>query len=153
MSNENTSLKNVTQSGDSNTTDSTVIGKSKIYQRPLLIVAGSLLVLLVWVAGVGQSGGQHLTSSVHEIAKVAVTLVDYEEDSTNLALTKDIFGLNSVSENDEGRFCLPMINCGSCKTGGYDNGFRCTSCGGQCYCCRDGCGFKFKYSTGYKNCL
>eukprot|EP00751_Fragilariopsis_kerguelensis_P035118 CAMPEP_0170938576 /NCGR_PEP_ID=MMETSP0735-20130129/21296_1 /TAXON_ID=186038 /ORGANISM="Fragilariopsis kerguelensis, Strain L26-C5" /LENGTH=43 /DNA_ID= /DNA_START= /DNA_END= /DNA_ORIENTATION= len=43
MTNENTSLKNTTLAGDSNTTHGMVIGKSNTYQRTFLIVAGSLL--------------------------------------------------------------------------------------------------------------
>jgi len=87
-----------------------VIGKINTCQRTLLIVAGSLLALLVLIAVAGPSGGHHLQSSANDIAKDAVTLVDFEADSTNLALTKDIFGFGVVSEDDEG--CL----IGSCIT-------------------------------------
>ena len=48
-------------------------------------------------------GGQHLQSSAHGIAEGAVALADSSVDSVNLALTKDIFGLGAVSENDEGK--------------------------------------------------
>ena len=92
MPTENTSLKNVTPAGDSNTTHEMVIGKSNTYQRPLLIVAGSLLALLVLIAVAGTSVDQHLQSSTHEITKGAEALSDYQADSANLALTKDIFG-------------------------------------------------------------
>ena len=60
MSTENTSLKNTTPGGDSTTFNELVIGKINTYQRPLMIVAGSLLALLVLVALAGKSGGQHL---------------------------------------------------------------------------------------------
>ena len=102
MSTENTSLKNVTPAEDSNITNKMVVGKSNTYQRPLLIVASSLLALFVWIAVAGTSGGHYLQSSVHEIAKGAVALADYQVDSTNLVLTKDIFGLGVVSEEDDG---------------------------------------------------
>jgi len=67
MPTEHTSLKNTTPAGDSNTTNEMVVGKSKIYQRSFLIVAGSLLALLVLIAIAGTSGGQHLKSSTVEI--------------------------------------------------------------------------------------
>ena len=102
MPTENTSLKNTTPAGDSNTTNAMVIGKISPYQRTFLIVAGSLLALLVLVAVAGTGGGQHLQSSANEIAKDAVTVTDYPADSANLALTKDIFGFGDVSENEEG---------------------------------------------------
>ena len=102
MSTENTSLENVTPDGNSNTTDKMSIVKRNIYKRPLLIVAGSFFVLLVWAVAAGQSGGQPLQSSASEITEGAGAPVDYQVDTINLALTKDIFGLNSVSENDEG---------------------------------------------------
>ena len=103
-STENTPLKNVTPaSGDSNPSIEIGIFNGNTYQRSFLIVAGSLLTLLVWIAVAGTSGGQHLQSSTHEIAKGAVALADYQVDSANLALTKDIFGVDAVSENDEGK--------------------------------------------------
>ena len=103
MSTENTSLKNTTPAGDSNTSTEMVIGKINTYQRTFLIVAGSLLAVLVWIAVAGTGGSQYLQSSAHEITKGAVALADYQVDSANLALTKDIFGLGAVSENDEGK--------------------------------------------------
>ena len=103
MATENTSLKNTTPAGDSNTTNEMVIGKINTYQRTFLIVAGSLLALLVVIAVAGASGGQHLQSSAYEIAEGAMALTDYQVDSTNLALTKDIFGLGAVSEYDAGK--------------------------------------------------
>eukprot|EP00751_Fragilariopsis_kerguelensis_P028285 CAMPEP_0170868074 /NCGR_PEP_ID=MMETSP0734-20130129/23287_1 /TAXON_ID=186038 /ORGANISM="Fragilariopsis kerguelensis, Strain L26-C5" /LENGTH=52 /DNA_ID=CAMNT_0011245665 /DNA_START=83 /DNA_END=237 /DNA_ORIENTATION=- len=47
---ENTSLKNTTLAGDSNTTAEMVTGKSNTLHRPFLIIAGSLLALLVLIA-------------------------------------------------------------------------------------------------------
>merc|ERR1712161_24411 len=94
-------LKNTTPAGDSTTTNEIVIGKINTYQRTFLIVAGSLLALLVLIVVAGTSGGQHLQSSANEIAKDAVALADYQVDSANLALTKDIFGMRAAFENDE----------------------------------------------------
>merc|ERR1712238_184429 len=77
-----------------------VIWKINTYQRTFLIVAGSLLALLVLIAIADTSGGQHLQSSPHAIAKGAVVLADYQVDSANLAaLTKDIF---TTYETDHG---------------------------------------------------
>merc|ERR1712238_576940 len=102
MSTEHTSLKNTTPAGDSNTTNEMVIGKSNTYQRPLLIVAGSLLALLVLIAVAGTSGGQHLKSSEAEISQGgAGALAEYQVDAANLALTKEIFGMGAVSEKKE----------------------------------------------------
>ena len=93
MPTEHTHFKNAPRAGESNSTDETVvIGKGSTYQRPLLIVAGSLLTLLLLIAGAGTSGDQHTQSSTHEIAKGAVTLKDYQPDS--------IFGLGAVPENN-----------------------------------------------------
>merc|ERR1712161_169747 len=105
MPTENTFLKNTTPAGDSNTTKKMVIGKINNYQRSFLIVAGSLLALLVLIAVAGKSGGQHLQSFVHEFTKGSGSLADYQVHSANLVLTKDIFGMGAVSENDEG-VCL-----------------------------------------------
>ena len=63
MLNKNTCLKNVTPAGDYSTTYETVIGKSNAYQHSLLIATGSLLVVFLWVAVVGTSGGQYLQIS------------------------------------------------------------------------------------------
>jgi len=105
MSTEHTFLKNTTLAGDSNTTNEMVIGKINTYQRTFLIVAGSLLALLVLIAVAGTSGGQHLQSSAHEITQGAVALEDYQVDSANIALTKDIFGLGDISKNEVGCLC------------------------------------------------
>ena len=102
MSTENTSLKNTTPAGDSNSSNKVVIGKINNYQRTFLIVAGSLLALLVLIAVAGPIRGQHLQSSSDKIAEDAVALADYQVDSANLALTKDIFGMGAISENEEG---------------------------------------------------
>jgi len=76
MANENTLLKNTTPVGDSNTTNEMVIGKTNTYHRTFLIVAGSLLALLVLIAGAGTSSGQYLQSSVNEIAEGDAALAD-----------------------------------------------------------------------------
>merc|ERR1719491_1170666 len=101
-----------------------VIGKINTYQRTFLIVAGSLLALLVLVAVAGTGGGQHLQSSSHEITESAVALADNQVDSANLALTKDIFGVNAGSENNEG--CSCACNCCKCNT------YIVLCCGGTC---------------------
>jgi len=101
MPTESTSLKNVSLAGDSTTTNEMAIGKSNTYQRTFLIVAGSLLTLLVWIAMAGKSAGHYFQSSEHEMADDAVALADYQVDSTNLALTNNIFG-GAVSENKDG---------------------------------------------------
>jgi len=93
MTTENTSLNHTTPAGDSNTTNGMVIRKINTYQKTFLIVAGSLLAMLVLIAVAGHSGGggdQYLT--VTEIAKGgASTLAEYQVDTTNSALAKDIF--------------------------------------------------------------
>eukprot|EP00751_Fragilariopsis_kerguelensis_P030133 CAMPEP_0170924618 /NCGR_PEP_ID=MMETSP0735-20130129/11777_1 /TAXON_ID=186038 /ORGANISM="Fragilariopsis kerguelensis, Strain L26-C5" /LENGTH=183 /DNA_ID=CAMNT_0011324505 /DNA_START=134 /DNA_END=686 /DNA_ORIENTATION=+ len=102
MSNENTSLKIVTSAGDSNTPHETVIGKRNTYQRPLLIVAGSLLALLVWIVVTGKSNGPYFKSSAQEITKDAgtVALADYQVDTGNSALKNDVF--NSYESGEDG---------------------------------------------------
>merc|ERR1712238_198672 len=106
-------------------TNEMIIWKITNYQRTFLIVAGSLLALLVLIVVAGTSGGQHLQSSANEIAKDAVALADYQVDSANLALTKDIFGMRANSENDESCDCVEGTTC-DCKCVG-----RCVPCG---YC-------------------
>jgi len=104
--------KKVTPAGESNTTHGLVIGKSKTFQRPLVIVAGSLLTLLVLIVVTGTSGGQHLQSSTQMIAQEEVALRDYQLDSATLALTQDIFGVANASEDEPEGFCCPYdINC------------------------------------------
>eukprot|EP00751_Fragilariopsis_kerguelensis_P023786 CAMPEP_0170877030 /NCGR_PEP_ID=MMETSP0734-20130129/30060_1 /TAXON_ID=186038 /ORGANISM="Fragilariopsis kerguelensis, Strain L26-C5" /LENGTH=104 /DNA_ID=CAMNT_0011259211 /DNA_START=76 /DNA_END=390 /DNA_ORIENTATION=+ len=102
MPTENTSLKNTTPAGDSNTSNKMVNGKINTYQPTFLIVAGSLLALLVGIAVANTIGGQHVQSSAHVNAEGAVALTDYQADSAILALTNNIFGLGAVSENNEG---------------------------------------------------
>jgi len=76
MATEITSLKNTTPVGDSNTTNEMVVGKISTYRRSFLIVAGSLLLLLVLIASAGTSSGQHLQSSVSEIAEGNAALLN-----------------------------------------------------------------------------
>ena len=103
-STENTHLKNVTpEIGESSPSVEIGIMQGNTYQRPILIVAGTLLTLLVWIVMTDKSAGHHFQSSAHEMADGTVALADYQIDSANLALTKDIFGLGAVSENDEGK--------------------------------------------------
>merc|ERR1711865_1246680 len=96
-------------------TNEMVIGKSNTYQRTFLIVASSLLAMLVLIVITGTSGGQHLTSSAAKIAEVgADALAEYQGDSTNYALTKDMFGMGAVAENEKncciGKFCWECPN-------------------------------------------
>merc|ERR1712161_104020 len=124
---ENTSLKNTTPAGVSNTNTQMAIGKINTYQRSFLIVAGSLLALLAFIVVAGTIGGQHVQSSAHEDARGAVALVDYQGDTTNVALTKDIFGFNAVAENNE--VCCSELGV-------------CCSCNGCCSWCRKPCCLK-----------
>jgi len=130
MPTENTSLKNTAPAGDSITTKKIVVGKINTYQRTFLIVAGSLLTFLVLIAVASTSGGQHLQSSVHKIAEGAVALADYQVDSSNSAITKDIFGLAAVSENDKsckcGAFCPK--ECSSCTLWPFTCSKKCSVC-------------------------
>ena len=80
-----------------------VIGKSNTYQRPLLIVAGFLLALFVWITITNKKGGHYFNISAQKIDNGADAIADYQVDTANLALTKDIFGVNNVSDNDEGK--------------------------------------------------
>ena len=100
-STENTHLKNVTPDGDSNPSVEIGVVKGNTYQRPFLIIAGSLLTLLVWIAVAGKSGGHQIKSSAKEITEGADALAVYQIDTTNLALAQDIFGVNAVSENEK----------------------------------------------------
>jgi len=140
MLTENTSLKNTTPAGDSNTSTEMVIGKINTYQRTFLIVTGSLLALLVVIAVAGTNDGQRLQSSAYEIAEGAVALADYQVDSVNLALT-NIFDLDAVSESDddysdEGCINLGIPNGSYCCN--YCNGF-CSKCCSSCMGCRGEC--------------
>jgi len=131
MPTENTSFQNTTPAGDSTTTNVKVIGKSNTHQRSFLIVASSLLVLLVLVAVAGESGGQ-------PIPKSAGALVDYQLDTTNLALGKDIFGKDKASlKGGDGTctcrvigtykpYCDEKTNCWACC--GHISWNPCSSC-------------------------
>jgi len=101
MSTENTSLKNVTPAGDSNTTNEMVIGKINNYQRTFLIVAGSLLALLVLIAVAGNNDGPYFKSSAQESAEGAGALADYQVDTANLAVTQDIFSMGEGPKDDD----------------------------------------------------
>ena len=101
MSTANTSLKIVTPAGDSNITAGMVVGKFNTYHHSLFIVAGSLLTLLVLIAGVSTSSAQYLRSSTHKITDGAVALTDFQLDSAKLAPTKDMFGIRTVSKTDK----------------------------------------------------
>jgi len=167
MPTENTSLKNITPTGDSNTTHEMVIEKSNTNHRTFLIVAGSLLALLVLIAATGTSGSHHLQSSAHEIAtgkekkkgkfegakekkkgkfEGAVALADYQVDSANEALNKDNFGVDT-SELDEntGEGSKLKIDpfhgfCSRCVVLGEGHCDGIGSCEEGYCCCFNGCG-------------
>ena len=80
-----------------------VIGKGNIYQHSFLIVTSSLLALLVLVAVTGKWGGHHSNLSAHEFDKAASVLADYQAETANSALVKDIFGISAVSEIEDGK--------------------------------------------------
>ena len=104
-STENTHLKNDTPaSGDSNPSVEIGIFNGHTYQRPFVIVAGSLLTLLVWIAVSGKSGGHQLTPSAFEIVEDADALANYQVDTAQSVLIKDIFGVDTVSKNEGGSF-------------------------------------------------
>mmetsp|Transcript_31280 Transcript_31280/g.35006 ORF Transcript_31280/g.35006 Transcript_31280/m.35006 type:complete len:141 (-) Transcript_31280:190-612(-) len=126
MSTENTSLKIATQDEDSNSAQKMSIDKRSIYQNPFFIIASSLLALLVLVAVAGTNGDQHLQSSTHKIAEGGVALADYQVDSTNLALTKDIFGLNAVEgcSCKTGNNCCIINPCSCCKINSDGTGWE-----------------------------
>jgi len=141
MPTENTSLKNTTPAGDSNTTNAMVIGKINTYQRSFLIVASSLLALLVMIA-----------FSAAEIAKGGTgALAEYQVDNTNSAL---IFGFGGHPVNDPPVCCrcglfIGTRKCGMCsgKMDGdcihlwYNGKCRCNLCcttdtgDGRVVCC------------------
>jgi len=147
MLTEHTHLKNASQAGDSNATDETdVIGKSNTYQRPLLIIAGSLLAFLVLIVAAGTSGGQHLQSSAHEIVKGAVALTENQVDSTNVALSKDIFGLVDV----EGWKCFDG-DCVCCSPGCYSTGCITKVCDFFNYDCNGACCDNVFCTVGCRN--
>mmetsp|Transcript_40521 Transcript_40521/g.45660 ORF Transcript_40521/g.45660 Transcript_40521/m.45660 type:complete len:158 (-) Transcript_40521:353-826(-) len=135
MPTEHTYLKNGSQAGDSNQTDEpVVIGKSNTYQRLILIVTGSFLALLVWIAVTSKNGGHYFKSSAQEIAKGAGALADYQVETANLALTKDIFSA--------GGFCLKkgscFEGCGCCFCSPIGNlCIQGNCCGKFCRCCEN----------------
>ena len=57
---------------------------------------------MLLLAMTGKSGSQYIKLSVHEMSEHAMVLADYQVDFANLALTKDNFGLDAVSQNEEG---------------------------------------------------
>ena len=77
--------------------------QSTTYQRSFLIGAGFLLTLLVWIAVSDKSGGHQLTPSVYEIVEGWNTLTDYQVDTAQSVLIKDIFGVDTVSKNQKGK--------------------------------------------------
>ena len=85
--------------------DEMFIDQTNTYQRPFLIIIGSLLALLVWVAVAGKNRDQHFKSSAQKIAEGAGVFVDYQVDTAISALAKDIFGLGTVSQNDKVTIC------------------------------------------------
>jgi len=118
MLTENTSLKNITPTGDSNTTHEMVIGKSNTYQRHfLIVVACSALALQVLFAVAWKTAGYSLV----------YTRVLDESDSTNYALTKELFDFGAA-ENDEVPGCVP--SCASSNPACWCHGF----CSGQLNC-------------------
>mmetsp|Transcript_5208 Transcript_5208/g.5785 ORF Transcript_5208/g.5785 Transcript_5208/m.5785 type:complete len:160 (+) Transcript_5208:84-563(+) len=137
--------KKITRAEDSNSkTNGINMGKSNTYQRPLLIVASSLLVLLVLIAVAGKSADQHFKSSAQEIAKGAGALADYQVDTANSALEMDIFGMSANSGNEKwcgflsdkcscGGTCLPRCSynpdCHDIVPG--NNCYKCFG-GGKC---------------------
>jgi len=81
--------------------DEVVIDNGNANKRSFLIIAGSLLALLVLVVA-GQNVGQDLSSSANDIAQGASALADYQVVTANSLLSNDIFGMGTVSENEEG---------------------------------------------------
>ena len=103
-STETTHFKNISPAaGDSNPSGEIGIMEGNTYQRPVLIVAGSLLTLLVWIAMAGKSSDHQLTPSVYEIAEGADTVKNYQGNTAQSVFIKDIFGVDAVSKNEEGK--------------------------------------------------
>jgi len=114
---ENTHLKNVIPAAeDSNPSVEMGMVQGTTYQRPLLIGTGSLLTLLVWIAIAGKSGGHQLTPSAYEMSEGADTLANYQVDTAQSVLIKDIFGVDTVTKNEEaGCQCCPQVDgCSNC---------------------------------------
>jgi len=115
MPTENTSLKNITPAGDSNTTNEMVIGKSNTYQRTFLIVACSLLACNVLIVIAGKAAGYSIVYT-GGFVESAGAFAEYQVDIANTALSKDMFGVGAVFETDESKKsncpCGPIIaNC------------------------------------------
>jgi len=139
--------------GDSTSkNDEVVINNGNANKRSFLIIAGSLLALLLMVVA-GQNVGQDLSPAANEIAKGASALADYQVDTSNSALTNDIFGMVTVFENEEG--CdfaagkcpvIPGSNCITangrevfCNTRGRCSKICCGSVYSNCCMCQEYC--------------
>jgi len=101
MPTENTSLKNITPTGDFNSTDKLNIGKSSIYRHPFFIVAASLLAWLVLVAVAGKGGVHYSPSSAYGSDAGTLEVANYVATIDKSALMMDIFGTNANSEKEE----------------------------------------------------
>jgi len=125
-STENTHLKNITTAGDLKPSSFKIsIVQGNNYQRPGLIVAGSLLTLLLWIAVASKSSGDHQVKlSAYEMANGAGALTDYQGETTNSVLVKDIFGMGPISKNEDASTCCRRGSCNS----------RCGFCIGICRC-------------------
>jgi len=142
---ENTHLKNVTPAaGDSNPSVEIGIMQGNTYQHPVLIVAGSLLTLLVWIAATGKSSASyHLTPSVHEMTDNAGALTDYQVDTAESVFVKDIFAktvetTGCTSHDYDGNCCEICCHdliccCGSGSVVG--SGLTVYCCGSIPGCC------------------
>jgi len=112
MNSETYQNKKVITAGDSNSKSEDMdTGKSSIYQRPFLIVAGSLLASLALVAVTGKSVGHHFKLFANEIPEGAGALANNQVDTTNLALAQDIFGITAIFKNEDGLGCNHKKHC------------------------------------------
>jgi len=153
MPTENTSLKDTTPAGGSNTTNEMVTGKINIYQLPFLIVAGSLLASLALVAVTGKSVGHHFKLFANEIPEGAGALANNQVDTTNLALAKDIFGITAISKNEDGLGCNHRKHCCYRANHDYHSG-QCSVYGSfvmQIHCCPCNCISKSPCLEGCKD--
>ena len=62
----------------------------------MLLAAGSLPALLIWISIIDKTGGQYLKSSVHDIGEGAGALAKYQVDTVNLALVNAVFEMKRV---------------------------------------------------------
>ena len=62
----------------------------------LLLVAGSLPALLIWISITDKTGGQYLKPSLHDIGEGAGALVKYQVGTVNLALVNAVFEMKRV---------------------------------------------------------